>query len=98
MPASVPCSCRIQAGGTSRRTTDRGHLHTTVANPATRVAAIKAGDIDMMYEVPPADTESLKKEKPTSVLEGPETRVVFLLDTERPVCARKSKRQGQKTF
>ena len=24
-------------------------------------AALKAGDVDMMYEVPPADTESLKK-------------------------------------
>jgi peptide/nickel transport system substrate-binding protein len=60
-------------------------IFTPVANPATRVAAIKAGDIDMMYEVPPADTESLKKDPNVAVLEGPETRVVFLgFDTERP--------------
>jgi peptide/nickel transport system substrate-binding protein len=56
-----------------------------VSNPATRVAALKAGDIDMTYEVPPADTESLKKEADVKVLEGPETRVVFLgFDQERP--------------
>ena len=60
-------------------------IFTPVANPATRVAALKAGDIDMTYEVPPADTESLKKEANVKVLEGPETRVVFLgFDQERP--------------
>ena len=60
-------------------------IFTPVANPATRVAALKAGDIDMTYEVPPADTESLKKEANITVLEGPETRVVFLgFDQERP--------------
>src|SRR5580704_14084515 len=53
-------------------------------NAATRVAALKAGDIDMMYEVPPADTETLKKDANIKVLEGPETRVVYLgFDQER---------------
>ena len=60
-------------------------IFTPVANPATRVAALKAGDIDMTYEVPPADTESLKRDANIKVLEGPETRVVFLgFDQERP--------------
>ena len=59
-------------------------IFTPVSNPATRVAAIKAGDIDMMYEVPPADTETLKKDVNVKVLEGPETRVVYLgFDQER---------------
>jgi peptide/nickel transport system substrate-binding protein len=59
-------------------------IFTPVPNAATRVAALKAGDIDMMYEVPPADTETLKKEASIAVLEGPETRVVFLgMDQER---------------
>ena len=40
-------------------------IFTPVPNAATRIAALKAGDIDMTYEVPPADTESLKKD-PTS--------------------------------
>jgi peptide/nickel transport system substrate-binding protein len=49
------------------------------------VAALKSGDIDMMYEVPPADTETLKKDANINVLEGPETRVVYLgMDQERP--------------
>ena len=60
-------------------------IFTPVANPATRVAALKAGDIDMTYEVPPADTEQLKKDANVKVLEGPETRVVYLgFDQERP--------------
>src|SRR5438067_1075660 len=59
-------------------------IFTPVANPATRVAALKAGDIDMTYEVPPADTETLKRDANIKVLEGPETRVVYLgLDVER---------------
>ncbi|HZQ00830.1 MAG TPA: ABC transporter substrate-binding protein [Reyranella sp.] len=59
-------------------------IFTPIANPATRVAAIKAGDIDMMYEVPPADTDSLKRDANVKVLEGPETRIVYLgMDQER---------------
>ncbi|MBV8408729.1 MAG: ABC transporter substrate-binding protein [Alphaproteobacteria bacterium] len=59
-------------------------IFTPVPNAATRVAALKAGDIDMMYEVPPADTDSLKKDADIKVLEDPETRVVYLgFDLER---------------
>ena len=59
-------------------------IFTPVPNAATRIAALKAGDIDMTYEVPPADTESLKKDANIKVLEGPETRVVYLgFDVER---------------
>jgi peptide/nickel transport system substrate-binding protein len=59
-------------------------IFTPVANAATRVAALKAGDIDMMYEVPPQDTENLKKDTNVKVIEGPETRVVYLgFDQER---------------
>jgi peptide/nickel transport system substrate-binding protein len=53
-------------------------IFTPVANPATRVAALKAGDIDMMYEVPPQDTDGLKRDANVKVIEGPETRVVYL--------------------
>ncbi len=59
-------------------------IFTPVVNPATRVAALKAGDIDMMYEVPPQDTENLKRDANVKVIEGPETRVVYLgFDHER---------------
>ena len=59
-------------------------IFTPVPNAATRIAALKAGDIDMTYEVPPADTDNLKKDANIKVLEGPETRIVFLgFDQER---------------
>jgi peptide/nickel transport system substrate-binding protein len=55
-----------------------------IANAATRVAALRAGQIDMMYTVPPQDTETLAKDANTKVIEGPETRVVYLgFDQER---------------
>ncbi len=37
-------------------------IFTPVGNPATRVAALKAGNIDMIYEVPPADTDGLRRD------------------------------------
>ncbi len=55
-----------------------------VANAATRIAALRAGEIDMTYNVPPQDTETLAKDPNTKVIEGPETRVVYLgFDQER---------------
>ena len=73
-------------------------IFTPVANPATRIAALKAGDIDMTYEVPPADTDTLKKDANVKVLEGPETRVVFLgFDQERPELL-KSNVKGKNPF
>ncbi|WP_218578830.1 ABC transporter substrate-binding protein [Vineibacter terrae] len=59
-------------------------IFTPIASPATRIAALRAGDIDMTYEVPPQDTESLKRDPKLKVLEGPELRVIFLgFDVER---------------
>ncbi len=60
-------------------------IFTPVGNPATRVAALKAGNLDMIYEVPPADTDGLRRDAGLKVIEGPETRVVFVgMDQERP--------------
>jgi len=53
-------------------------IFTPIANPATRVAALKTGDIDMTYEVPPQDTEGLKRDTNIQVIEGPEIRVIYL--------------------
>jgi len=49
-----------------------------IANDATRVSALLSGEIDMIYTVPPQDTDRIAKTKGLRVLEGPETRVVFL--------------------
>lgn len=53
-------------------------VYVPITNPATRVAALRSGDIDMIYDVPPADTPALKRDANLKVMEGPETRVVFL--------------------
>jgi peptide/nickel transport system substrate-binding protein len=53
-------------------------VYLPIANPSTRTAALRSGNIDMIYEVPPADTEALKKDAALKVMEGGETRVVFL--------------------
>ncbi|MBL8663020.1 MAG: ABC transporter substrate-binding protein [Candidatus Odyssella sp.] len=49
-----------------------------IANAATRVAALRSGEIDMVYTVPPQDTDTLAKDPNTKILQGPETRVVYL--------------------
>lgn len=53
-------------------------VYVPISNPSTRVAALRSGNIDMIYEVPPADTEGLKRDPSLKVMEGPETRVVHL--------------------
>ncbi len=49
-----------------------------IANAATRVAALRSGEIDMVYTVPPQDTDTLAKDANTQIIQGPETRVVYL--------------------
>src|SRR5262249_35258213 len=53
-------------------------VFTRIANDATRVAALIAGDIDMTYNVPSQDVERLAKTSGVRVYEGPELRVIFL--------------------
>jgi peptide/nickel transport system substrate-binding protein len=53
-------------------------VFTRIANAATRVAALRSGEIDMVYTVPPQDTETLTKDPATKIVQGPETRVVYL--------------------
>ena len=49
-----------------------------IQNDATRVAALLSGEIDFIYTVPPQDTERLSKADNTKIMQGPETRVVYL--------------------
>lgn len=49
-----------------------------IANDATRVAALLSGEIDMIYTVPPQDVERIRKTAGRRIIEGPETRIVFL--------------------
>ena len=49
-----------------------------IGNDATRVSALVAGDIDMIYNVPSQDIDRLSKTEGVKVYEGPELRTVFL--------------------
>ena len=49
-----------------------------IANDATRVAALLSGEVDFVYTVPTQDVDRIKRTPNMKVLEGPETRVVFL--------------------
>jgi peptide/nickel transport system substrate-binding protein len=49
-----------------------------VENPATRVAALLSGDLDMVYNVPPQDIERLEKNPAVKVWQTPELRTIFL--------------------
>jgi peptide/nickel transport system substrate-binding protein len=53
-------------------------IFTPVANRATRVAALIAGDIDMMEPVPLQDTARINQNLNLKVLQGPEMRTIFL--------------------
>jgi peptide/nickel transport system substrate-binding protein len=56
-----------------------------IANGETRVAALLAGDLDMIYAVPPQDVDRIAKTPHLKIVHGTELRTIFLgFDTARP--------------
>jgi peptide/nickel transport system substrate-binding protein len=56
-----------------------------IANPATRVAALLSGDVDMIYSVPPQDEARIKAAPGLRLIAGPELRTIFLgMNQSRP--------------
>jgi peptide/nickel transport system substrate-binding protein len=49
-----------------------------IANDATRVAALASGEVDLIDPVPLQDVPRLKASPALKVVQGPETRVIFL--------------------
>lgn len=49
-----------------------------IANDATRVAALLSGEVDMIYTVPTQDKDRISKTQGLKIMQGPETRVVYL--------------------
>ena len=49
-----------------------------IANPATRVAALLSGDVDMIYSVPPQDEARIKAAAGLRLISGKELRTIFL--------------------
>ena len=57
---------------------------TPIGNDATRVAALKSGEIQLMQPVPLQDVERLKQDPNVKVMQGPELRTIFLgMDSKR---------------
>ena len=57
---------------------------TPIGNDATRVAALKSGELDLMQPVPVQDAERLKQDPNLKVLQGAELRTIFLgMDSKR---------------
>ncbi|MFZ4757553.1 MAG: ABC transporter substrate-binding protein [Burkholderiaceae bacterium] len=57
---------------------------TPIGNDATRVAALKSGELDLMQPVPVQDVERLKTDPNVKVMQGPELRTIFLgMDSKR---------------
>lgn len=59
-------------------------IFTPIANPATRVAALLSGEIDVMEPVPVQDVARLNASANSRVVTGPELRTIFLgMDQKR---------------
>src|SRR5258706_10384659 len=53
-------------------------VFTPIGSDQTRVAALLAGDLEMMHPVPLQDLERLAGEKSIKLIQGPELRTIFL--------------------
>jgi len=53
-------------------------VFTQISNPATRVAALLSGQIDMAYPIPVQDMKRVDSNANTRMLVGPELRTIFL--------------------
>ncbi len=59
-------------------------VFTPIANPATRVAALVSGQVDVMEPVPVQDIERINASPTARVIAGPELRTIFLgMDQKR---------------
>ncbi|CAN5917753.1 ABC transporter substrate-binding protein [soil metagenome] len=59
-------------------------IFTPIANPATRVAALVSGEIDVMEPVPVQDVARINASSTARVIAGPELRTIFLgMDQKR---------------
>ena len=59
-------------------------VFTRIDNPATRVAALLSGELDMVYNVPPQDIERIRNTAGFKIWQAPELRTIFLgMDQKR---------------
>ena len=60
----------------SESNVDRAEFN-VISNPATRVAALLSGQIDMIYTVPPQDMDRIRSTQGLQLITGPELRTIF---------------------
>ena len=60
----------------SESNVDRAEFN-VISNPATRVAALLSGEIDMIYTVPPQDMDRIRSTEGLKLITGPELRTIF---------------------
>ena len=53
-------------------------IYTPIASPATRVAALLAGDVDLVTDLPTQDVPRLRGDPKLKVLDGHEVRTIFI--------------------
>jgi peptide/nickel transport system substrate-binding protein len=53
-------------------------IYTPIKSDATRVAALLAGDVDMLTDLPTQDVARLRGDTKLKVVDGPEVRTIFL--------------------
>jgi peptide/nickel transport system substrate-binding protein len=52
--------------------------YTPIKSDPTRIAALLAGDVDVVTDLPTQDVARLRKTPNLSILDGPEVRTIFL--------------------
>jgi hypothetical protein len=71
-------------GGQEVRRQHRRIVYTPIANDATRLAALVAGNVDVINDPAPQDVPRLQQTPGVKVIEGVEQRIVFIgMDQER---------------
>ena len=73
-------------------------VYRPVKSDATRLAALVAGDIDLMLDPPPQDIARLAADPRLKIVEGPENRVIYLAMDEASAEPRYSSVKGRNPF
>jgi peptide/nickel transport system substrate-binding protein len=53
-------------------------VYTPIKSDATRVAALLAGDVDLLTDIPTQDVARLRSDKKLKIVDGPEVRTIYL--------------------
>lgn len=60
-------------------------IYTPITSDATRLAALRSGEVDLVTDVPTQDVSRLRSDSSLSLVEGPETRTIFVsMDQSSP--------------